>query len=445
MTDTAQEIKLARTIYAAPSQVYSAFTSTDGWCKWCCERAEIEACIGGKLHIYTQGYNAVGEFAQLEQDRVVDFTLNGDAEPPTRIHVSIDKRAGGAQMLFRITGDWSEQDWPGFTEFLERTWGRALNNLKAVLEAGDELITWLMEGDPAIRWQVLRDLQGAPQDAWQAERQRTLSEGWGARLMGYQAADGSWGGGIYSPKWISTTYTLLQLCAIGIPGDHPPAQKAAELVLDRQLGSQCDEAFLHNLAGLDRCIVGMDLQIAAYFGIQDGRTDAIVENLLAELMPDGAWNCRRHSRPKPHHSSFHTTFNVLEGLRQWLDVSPQHALRSDVLRAEQGALELLLEHRLYKSDKTGEIINSKFTMLSYPHRWHYTVLRGLEYFARINAAHDERLLDAIDLLKHQRRADGFWEVHYKYSGKEYFEMEKLGKPSRWNTLRALRVLQWWES
>lgn len=308
-----------------------------------------------------------------------------------------------------------------------------------------ELISWLMEGDAAIRWQIMRDLQQAPEERWRAEQRRTLDEGWGAQLLALQAPDGSWGGGIYSPKWISTTYTLLQLCAIGIPGDHPAAQKAAGLVLDRQLGSSCNDAFLRNLAACDRCIVGMDLLLAAYFGIQDARIDAIIENLLAELMPDGAWNCRRHSRPKPHHSSFHTTFNVLEGLRQWLEVTPQHALRSDVLRAEQGALELLLEHRLFKSDKTGEIINPKFTMLSYPYRWHYTVLRGLEYFARVNAAQDERLLDAIDLLNHQRRSDGTWAVHYKFSGKIYFDMEKLGKPSRWNTLRALRVLQWWES
>ena len=195
----------------------------------------------------------------------------------------------------------------------------------------NELVAWLMEGDPAIRWQTMRDLQGAPPEDWQAEQRRTLQEGWGAQLLALQAPDGSWGGGIYSPKWISTTYTLLTLCAIGIPRDHGPAQRAAALVLDEELGPTRDDKFMRKLAALDRCIVGMDLFLAAYFGIRDARMDALVENLLAEMMPDGAWNCRRHRRPEPHHSSFHTTFNVLEGLREWLETTPQHALRSDVL------------------------------------------------------------------------------------------------------------------
>jgi hypothetical protein len=136
---------------------------------------------------------------------------------------------------------------------------------------------------------------------------------------------------------------------------------------------------------------------------------------------------------------------VLEGLREWLETTPEHALRKDVLDAEKKALEFVLEHRLFKSDKTGEVIDKKFTFLSYPHYWHYNNLRGLAYFARVNAAHDERLQDAISWLKARRRPDGTWPVQYKYSGKVYFQMEKVGGPSRWNTLRALRVLRWWGS
>ncbi len=308
----------------------------------------------------------------------------------------------------------------------------------------NELILWLMDGDPAIRWQTMRDLQGVPAKRWEAEQRRTLNEGWGAKLLALQAPDGSWGGGIYSPKWISTTYTLLTLISIGIPRDHPPAQRAATLVLDKQLGCRRDDVFMLNLAACDRCIVGMDLSIAAYFRIRDARLDAIVENLLSERMPDGAWNCRRPRKPKPHHSSFHTTFNVLEGLREWLETTPKHALRNDVVDAEKKALEFMVEHRLFKSDKTGKIINYNFTMLSYPHRWYYDVLRGLAYFAQRNAPHDERLQDAMELLNRRRRADGIWPVQHKYPGKAFFEMEKVGGPSRWNTLRALRVLQWWE-
>lgn len=309
----------------------------------------------------------------------------------------------------------------------------------------NDLILWLMDGDPAIRWQTIRDLQGAPAEAWQAEQRRTLHEGWGAMLLALQAPDGRWGGGIYSPKWISTTYTLLTLCAIGIPRDHLPAQRAAALVLDRQLGPTRDDAFMLKLAACDHCVVGMDLTIAAYFGIRDARMDAVVENLLVEMMPDGAWNCARHRKPYPHHSSFHTTFNVLEGLREWLETTPQHPLRNDVLAAEQRALEFMLEHRLFKSDTTGQIIQHRFTLLSYPHRWYYNVLRGLVYFARVNAPHDARLQDAIDMLNHRRRADGAWPVQHKYPGRVFFDMEKTGGPSRWNTLRALRVLLWWET
>jgi hypothetical protein len=306
------------------------------------------------------------------------------------------------------------------------------------------LIPWLMDGDPAIRWQTMRHLQGVPAKRCQAEQRRTLNEGWGARLLALQAPDGSWGGGIYSPKWTSTTYSLLTLRAIGIPRDHLPAQRAAALVLDKQLGCTRDDVFMHNLAACDRCIVGMNLSLAAYFGVHDARIDAILENLLSEMMPDGAWNCDRLRKPKPHHSSFHTTFNVLEGLREWLEITPKHALRNDVLDAEKSALGFVLEHRLFKSDKTGNIINHNFTMLSYPHRWYYNVLRALVYFARVNAPHDERLHDAIELLNRRCRADGTWPVQHKYPGKVFFEMEKVGGPSRWNTLRALLVLRWWD-
>jgi len=316
------------------------------------------------------------------------------------------------------------------------------------MQTSSEIITWLLQGDPAIRWQTMRDLLGAPADEWQAEQQRTLDSGWGARFLSLQDADGKWGGGIYSPKWISTTYTLLTLCAFGIPRDCPAAQRGAKLVIDTLLGEQCGESFDRKLAGCDRCIVGMVLQIAVYFGIADARIDAIVDNLLQELMPDCGWNCRRHSRPKPHHSSFHTTLNVLEGLREYIEryasEADQSKRRAEVLLAEQNALELLLQHRLYKSDKTGEIIHPKFTLLSYPPRWHYDVLRGLDYFARVNAPRDERLQDAIDLLYSKRADDGRWRLEYSYKSKIFFTLETEGKPSRWNTLRALRILRWWE-
>jgi hypothetical protein len=312
------------------------------------------------------------------------------------------------------------------------------------MNINEYLLRWLLEGDPAIRWQTMRDLQGAPSKKWKAEQRRTSDEGWGAQLLKLQAPDGSWGGGIYTPKWTSTTYTLLTLCDIGIPRDHQPAQKGAELMLSKLLGRKCDDEFRSKLAGCDRCIVGMILQIATYFGIRDARMDAIVENLLSEMMPDGAWNCCRLRKPKPNHSSFHTTFNVLEGIREWLETTSKHKLRNDVLNAEKSALKFSLEHRLFKSHKTGKIIHEKFTKLSYPPRWHYDVLRGLAFFARINSPHDKRMQDGIKVLKSRRNEDGTWSLQHKYSGKVYFDMEKVSRPSRWNTMRALRILKWWD-
>jgi hypothetical protein len=290
----------------------------------------------------------------------------------------------------------------------------------------------------------MRDLRGAPEAEWQAERQRTLTEGWGAQLLARQDADGRWGGGIYSPKWTSTTYTLLTLHSIGIPPACVAAQKGAELMLNELLGERCDAAFQQRLAACDRCIVGMILQIAVYFGIDDARITAIVENLLAEMMPDGAWNCRRQRYPRPHHSSFHTTFNVLEGLREFVERQPS-PLHTAVLAAEQSALEFMLQHKLFRSDKHDEVIHPAFTYFSFPPRWHYDVLRGLAYFARAAAPRDARLQEAIELLYTRQREDGRWPVQKKHPGKLFFDMEKTGGPSRWNTLRALRVHRWWHS
>jgi hypothetical protein len=304
------------------------------------------------------------------------------------------------------------------------------------------VVAWLMDGDPAIRWQTMRDLLDAPEQEWQAEQRRTAESGWGARLLALQDAAGSWGGGIYSPKWTSTTYTLLTLRSIGIPRECEAARRGARLMLEELLGATCNAAFHRKLADCDRCIVGMILQLAVYFAIDDARVEAIVDNLLSEMMPDGAWNCRRSRRPRPHHSSFHTTFNVLDGLREYAE-NWNGARRDDALAAERSAREFTLQHRFYKSDKTGQVINPRFTMLSLPYRWQYNVLRGLVYFARAGAPQDSRAQDAIDLLREKRRPDGRWPAQQKYSGKVFFEMEPIGGPSRWNTLRALRVLRWW--
>jgi hypothetical protein len=319
----------------------------------------------------------------------------------------------------------------------------------------DEIIQWLLEGDPAIRWQTLRDLLDAPQETWQAERERTTQTGCVAQLLALQDADGRWGAGIYSPKWKSTTYTLLNLVELGVPHDCPAAQRAARLVIDTMLGTNLNDLFRQRLLTLDRCIVGMILNLSVYFNCEDERTDVIVDNLLNERLIDGSpadiggWNCRQQHPPRPslaqrpHHSSFHTTINVLEGLHQYVQRG-HGSLRSAALAAEATGREFMLEHRLYKSHRTGEVIDPRFTLLSFPPRWHYDVLRGLEYLACSSAPHDERLQDAIHLLNSRRRQDGRFPLQHRYAGLRFFDIERVGQPNRWNTLRALRVLKWRE-
>lgn len=306
-----------------------------------------------------------------------------------------------------------------------------------------ELMAWLMEGDPAVRWQAMRDLLDLPERRWQAERRKVATAGWGQRFLLLQDARGTWGGGLYSPKWTSTTYTLLQLRDLGLPGTNAAARRGARLLLDEMLGPEGSERFAERLEGLDLCIVGMVLSLSACFGVRDSRLSALRVHALAQQMDDGGWNCECRRRVVVH-GSFHTTFNVLDGLQDDLELGPGDGAAA-IQAAQRRATEFMLAHRLFRSHKTGQIILPAFLKLSYPPRWHYDVLRGLDYFQRIRAPHDPRFGEAIEVLRQKRRADGTWPVQNRYSGRIFFEMEKTGQPSRWNTLRSLRVLRWWEA
>jgi hypothetical protein len=306
----------------------------------------------------------------------------------------------------------------------------------------DTIINWLMEGDPAIRWQVMRDLLDAPEKEWQAERRRTQREGWGAQLLAKQDSRWVWGGGLYSPKWVSSTYTLLMLAGIGLPPNCAPARRGARVALDGLFGLHADDALYRRTNSYDQCVSGMLVQLAAYFGVAAKRVNVMVKSLLENRMPDGGWNCRIKRKPLPHHSSFHTTINVLEGLRATVERGV--CLQADaVLSAEAGAREMLLRHGLFRSHRTGKMIDKLWTLLTYPPRWHYDMLRALDYFARADAERDLRLQESIDLVISRRRPDGRWPLQQKYRALVYFDMERTGGPSRWNTLRALRLLRWW--
>jgi hypothetical protein len=302
-------------------------------------------------------------------------------------------------------------------------------------DASDSVIAWLLDGDPVIRWQVMRDLLDEPSETWEAERRRTLESGWVAELLEHQASDGSWPKG----RWTDSVWTLLLLVACGLPEDHPSARAPVEALVGRFMpaGEEVDGAFL--LKRVDLCHLGFWLGLGSYFLSGDARLAPLGRAVLAAQLDDGGWNCHMRNRPSTRHSSFHTTFNVLEGLRI---ASTRGAVAEGTFRAaEARALEFMLAHRLYRSDKTGEVITDRFTHLTYPWHWHYTVLRGLDYLRLTPAIDDKRLDDPIQLLRDRRKSNGRWPLQKRIPGTLLVEMEKPGTESRWNTLRALRILR----
>jgi hypothetical protein len=325
-----------------------------------------------------------------------------------------------------------------------------MNSRMTPKTAANNALQWLLEGDPAIRWQALRDLAGAADRTVEQERRKVSRLGWGARFLAMQDPDGKWAGGespdsgLYSPKWTSTTYTMLTLRDFGLSPTSAAARKPCKLLLDGGLRSDGGLNYGTSAKWQDRgetCVTGMGLSIVSYFQYDDARLDTLASHLLEQQMPDGGWNCRRASGAT--HSSMHTTISVLEGMRHY-ELYRKRKVRA-VRAAQLRGREFLLEHRLFRSHRTGEVIKPAFIRFSFPPRWHYDVLRALDYFQAVNAPRDPRLADAIDIVHRRRLADGSWPLQNLYRGKTYFEMEQPGKPSCWNTLRALRVLQWWES
>jgi hypothetical protein len=327
------------------------------------------------------------------------------------------------------------------------------------------VLEWLLDSDPAIRWQVMRDLTDAPAGVVAAERARIASEGWGARLLALQCRDGQWDGGIPTftssaaptwwqslpperqgtlfPEWTSTTWSLSLLRAFGLDPASAVARHAVRLVREHCRWEHDGEPFF---AGeVEPCINGRAVAIGAYFG-EDVRP--IVNRLLGEQMRDGGWNCEQENGSA--RGSFHTTIEVLEGLLEYERATagpPQ--VRAARLRGE----EYLVERRMLRRLSTGEVIDhdrktdrpAGFTQFSYPTYWHYDVLRGLDYLRAAGAVPDERVAEAIELVESKRDADGRWPLENPHPGKVHFEVDEgVGRPSRWNTLRAMRVLAWYQ-
>jgi hypothetical protein len=307
--------------------------------------------------------------------------------------------------------------------------------------ASKATLDWLMAGDPAIRWQVRHDLMDAAPSTVEREQRRTARHGWGAKLLARQDPEGTWAGRMYSPKWISTTYTMLLLRDLGLPPTNRQARKACALLLDR--GLYLDGGIGFGWGRSETCVTGMVLSILSWFRFDDPRLDTIVEHLLDQQMEDGGWNCQRPSGAT--HASMNTTILALEGLLHYERHRARAAKKLRAVRAAQGkGREFLLRHRLFRSHRTGKVIKRDFVRLSYPPQWHFDFLRGLDYFRASGAERDFRLIDAIDLLRDKRRPDGRWILEYRYRARYWFQMETIRKQSRWNTLRALRVLKWWD-
>jgi hypothetical protein len=307
------------------------------------------------------------------------------------------------------------------------------------MDVQNPIIRWLLGGDPAIRWQTLRDLTDASNDQVERERERVATEGWGARLLALQDQSGKWSGGFYGPKWISTTYTMLLLRRLGLPPKNSQARQACQILLDNGFYHDGGINYSASATNSETCITGMILSILAYFQYEDDRIHAIAEYLLSQQMLDSGWNCQSYKGAT--HSSFHTTISVLEGLREYEKFQPQNVEK--IQQAQASGREFLLIHRLFKSHRTGKLVKSSFTRFSFPPRWYYDILRALDYFQECRAEQDDRLADAIEIVLKRRTKEGKWVLQNKHPGRTFFEMEKVGEPSRWNTLRALRVLNWW--
>lgn len=306
------------------------------------------------------------------------------------------------------------------------------------MKTENSILSWLLAGDPAIRWQTLRDLCNAGTAKILKERKKISSEGWGDQLLKRQESSGLWSSGLYTPKWTSTTYTMLLLRQLGLAPDHPQALKACELLLDEGLYHDGGINFFAALKHSETCVTGMVLSILSYFDFDDERVERLAEYLVSQQMPDGGWNCRYYKGAT--HSSFHTTINALEGLREYEKRHPSKTLA----QSQKPGVEFLLVHKLFRSHRTGKVVDSKMTRFSFPPRWKYDIMRALDYFQDCNLQRDPRMSEAIELIRKKRRVDGTWLLQSKHSGRVFFEMEKIGEPSRWNTLRALRILKWYE-
>ena len=323
---------------------------------------------------------------------------------------------------------------PVAQELMAPDMGEGMASAENSLSWTQDVIEWLLEGDPAIRWQVLEDLRGAAGDEVAAERARVASDGWGAQLLATQDEAGTWAHGLYLPKWTSTTYTLLLLRWLGLPAGNPQAVLGCRCLWEG--ATYTDGGLNLGYRAPETCITGMLVLLASYFQYQDSRIDTAVTWLLRDQLADGGWNCRA-IRTGSHHGSFHSSITVLEALLAYHDSGGA----IDVQEASERGRAFFLLHHLYRSHTTGRIARSEFTRFPFPPQWHFDILRGLEYFRASGYPPDPRLADAVEKVRSARGPDGRWKRYPPYPGRQWFPLEAPGA-SRIATLRCLRVLSW---
>src|ERR1700733_11807932 len=291
---------------------------------------------------------------------------------------------------------------------------------------------WLLDSDPAIRWQVMRDLTGESPNVIAAERSRVATEGWGAKLLALQSPAGHWGG----PKWdLVTLYSLVVLKDLGLD---PASKQARKMIhrVDKHLVFKPlnNRPYLHGET--EPCINGRILGIGSYFKEPN---DALANQLLGEQLEDGGWNC---DAPKSRRSSFHTTICVLEGL---LEYERARGKSAAVAKARKRAENYLLERRMFCSLRTGAVIDKRWLRFSFPPFWHYDVLRGLDYLRSAGNKPESRGREGLKTVFARRPQSGRWPLNLLHPEYIPLAMEtEVGRESRWNTLRALRVWRWYK-
>jgi hypothetical protein len=321
------------------------------------------------------------------------------------------------------------------------------------MTGSDSVIDWLLDTDSSIRWQVMRDLLDSPESQWWAERAKVETEGWGARLLSHEDEDGQWAGGAFLPSgfdahewrelgqpWTATVFSLSQLREFGLDPASDRAKRAVELIGANSRWDHGGEPYWEG--EVEECINGRIVADGAYFGVD---VSSIVGSLIGERLDDGGWNCERINGSL--RSSFATTINVLEGLLEYESATGGTVESQEARRLGE---EYLMERRLSRHLSTGEPADERFLSFVHPSRWHYDVLRALDYFrsaaALTGAAPDPRLGEAVGYVRSRRLEGGTWLLDWTPPGRVWFEVnDGAGKPSRWVTLRAMRVLRWWDS